>query len=89
MADAPTLAALYKAKAITEADLVAAVDAYLDDPVTGEFMIGDYTLDLAAAVLASTFATEMLARPNATEADNRNAVRTAILLATPIKMKGC
>lgn len=39
------------------------------------------TLDIAAAVLASPYAIEILAREGAPEAQRRMAVRTAILLA--------
>ncbi|MBY0296832.1 MAG: hypothetical protein K2X71_12455 [Methylobacterium sp.] len=41
------------------------------------------SLDIAAAVLASPYATEILAREGAPDAQRRMAVRTAILLALP------
>jgi hypothetical protein len=51
MAENPTTGELYKAKAILETDVVAAVDAFMVDPTTTLFVFGDgYRLDLAAAV---------------------------------------
>ena len=51
MAESSTTGDLYKAKAITEEDMRAAVDAYMADPTTSLFVMGDgYGLDLAEAV---------------------------------------
>ena len=81
MAD-QTLGDLYKAKRLTDDDLTAAVAGYLADPTPGPHEIADgISLDIAAAVLASPYATEILAREGAPEAQRRMAVRTAILLA--------
>lgn len=78
----PTLAGLYKSKRLTGDDLIAAVAGYLADPTPGPQEIAPgLTLDIAAAVLASPYATEILAREGAPEAQRRMAVRTAILLA--------
>lgn len=82
MSDGPPLADLYKAKHLTDDDLTAAVAGYLADPTPGPRAIADgITLDIAAAVLASPYATEILAREDAPEPRRRMAVRTAILLA--------
>ncbi|MBY0298309.1 MAG: hypothetical protein K2X71_20120 [Methylobacterium sp.] len=74
----------YKVKRVTDGDLTAAVAGYLADPTPGQSEIGDgISLDVPAAVLASPYATEILAREGAPEAQRRTAVRTAILLALP------
>lgn len=82
----PTTGELYKSKAILEEDLVAAVEAFMTDPTTTTFLMGEgYTIDLTAAVADSPFAIDMLADPKIREASKRSAVRTAILLARPVK----
>ncbi|WP_156368999.1 hypothetical protein [Methylobacterium sp. Leaf100] len=49
----PTTGELFKAKAVTEADIVAAVDAFMADPNTTAFLFGEgYRLDIAEAVRA-------------------------------------
>lgn len=86
MAEARTFGELFKTKAITDADLDAAVDAYVADPTLTLFMIGEgYGIDLAAAIADSVFATGMVTKANAKLASKRSAVRTAILLAWPVK----
>ena len=87
MAD-KTLGDLHKAKAFTPGELDAAVDAYMADPATGEYAIGTYTLDLAAAVLASTYATDLLAVSGKSDRSRRQAVKTALLLGTPTPAEG-
>ncbi|MEG9501385.1 MAG: hypothetical protein MIN69_05890 [Methylorubrum extorquens] len=78
----PTVGELFKAKAVTDEQVSALVDAALsgklDDRV--EFAEG-YVLDLAAAVKASTFATAVLRDKTSKPGARRNAARTAILLA--------
>ncbi len=82
----PTIGELFKAKAVTEADVAAAVDAFMADPTTTLFMLGEgYGVDLAAAVATQAWATREMANPEATEHLKRHAVRTAILLARPDK----
>ncbi len=72
----------YKAKLLTEDVLVAAVAAYLADPSKPVVLeIGDKSLDVAAAVLAHPYAVEVLEREGVTAPQQRNAVRTAVLLA--------
>ncbi len=82
----PNAGDLIKAKTIREDDVDAAVDAYMIG-VRGElFALADgYELNLGAAVSARPYATETLAKDGATDAQKRNAVKTAILLAVPTK----
>jgi hypothetical protein len=86
MAENPTTGELYKAKALTEEDVVAAVDAFMADPSTTAFLFGDgYQVDLPGSVAASSFATLVVKDGHATETHKRLAVRAAILLARPQK----
>ncbi|MDR7040474.1 hypothetical protein J2X36_005257 [Methylobacterium sp. BE186] len=86
MADEHTTGGLFKAKAITEDEVFAAVDAYMADPTTALFIMGDgYGLDLNAAVRSHAWAAQTVANPDATDHLKRAAVRTAILLARPEK----
>lgn len=86
MAGDPTFGDLYKAKAILDADLDAAVETYMSDPSTDRFAIGDgYSADLAAAVAGSPFAAGMIADPGIKPGSKRRAVRTPILLSKPVK----
>jgi hypothetical protein len=72
----------YRAKLITDDALDAAIAAYLADPSKPAVLeIGDKRLDVAAAVLANAYSTEVLAREGVTTPQKRNAVKTAILLA--------
>ncbi|MBX9934638.1 MAG: hypothetical protein K2Y56_24520 [Methylobacterium sp.] len=81
-----TVGDLYKAEAIVEADLDAAVEAYMSDPTISQFAIGaGYKLDLHAAVEASPFARVTMARDDASAHVKRTFVRLAILLARPVK----
>lgn len=81
----PTLGELYKGKKVLEEEIMAAIDAYVADPTTGLFMIGEgYGVDLAAAVAANGWATERFNAKEATESHKRQAVRTALLLARPV-----
>ena len=86
MATNPTTGELYKAKAVTEADIVAAVDAFMADPTTTAFLFGEgFSIDLAEAVRAHEWASVTVGTKDATEHLKRLAVRTAILLARPEK----
>ena len=77
---------LYNAKAILEADVSAAVDAFMANPATNHFAISDrYPADLAAAVAAPWFVRETIANESATDELKRAAVRTAILLSRPVR----
>jgi hypothetical protein len=78
---------LVKARAITEFDLQLALDAAEADPDIEMVELGaGYALNLPAALRASSFAELALAKPNATPMLKRAAVRTAILLARPVKV---
>jgi hypothetical protein len=82
VADHSTLGEHYRAGRLTDEALNAAIAGYLLDPAPGPRGIADgIMLDIAAAVLASPYATEVLEREDATPAQKRTAVRTAILLA--------
>jgi phosphoglycolate phosphatase-like HAD superfamily hydrolase len=73
----------YRAKLITDDALDAAIAAYLADPSQPAMLeIGDKRLDIAAAVLANAYSVEVLAREGVTGPQRRNAVKTAILLAS-------
>jgi hypothetical protein len=86
MAENLTTADLYKAKVLLEADVQAAVDAFMADPTTTAFLFGDgYQIDLAEAVSSHEWAKVTVANKEATEHLKRVAVRTAILLARPEK----
>jgi len=84
MAENPTTGELFKANSILEADVVAAVDAFMADPTTTALMFGDgYRIDLAEAVSSHEWAKVTVANKEATEHLKRAAVRNAILLARP------
>lgn len=73
----------YRAKLLTDDALDAAIATYLADPSKPAVLeIGKAHLDVAAAVLAHQWSAEELAVDDATPARRRNAVRTAVLLAT-------
>ena len=83
MANDPTIGELFEAKTISEADLVAAVYAYIANPETSAFdMSHGLTLDLAAAVAACPHARFVLDDPEANMMRKRGVVRRAILLST-------
>ena len=77
-----TLADLYRSKDITDDQLAEAVSAYLAKPSDGPHKIGSVSLDIAAAIQGQTYARDMMVNPEATDGQKRNAVRTAMLLAT-------
>lgn len=87
MAETQTTGELFKAKAILNEDVVAAVDAFMADPTLTTFLMGEgYSLDLHAAVSDSPFALRMMADPEIKPSSKRSAIRTAILLARPVKV---
>ena len=86
MATNPTTGELFKAKSLTDADIDAAVDAFMADPTTTLFVLKDgYRIDLAAAVRTHEWASVTVGTKDATEHLKRVAVRTAILLSRPEK----
>ena len=86
-APSPTVGELFKAKAVTDEQVNAAVEAYHADPATSSHPIADgFSLDLAAAVAGHAWASEVVANTESTENLKRAAVRTAILLARAEKV---
>ena len=86
MADQKTTADLRKAAEITDDEINAAVDAVLAKPETGSYPIGGgYMLDLASAVEAHEPTRTALANPESRPGWRRTMVRTAILMARPVK----
>ncbi|MCY1644786.1 hypothetical protein [Methylorubrum sp. SL192] len=78
----PTVGELFKAKAVTDDEVNAAVEAYLADPETNAHPIADgYSLDLGAAVAGHGWASQVVANRESSPGLKRAAVRTAILLA--------
>lgn len=78
----PTVGELFKAKAVTDEQVNAAVDAYHADPGATAHPIADgYSLDLAAAVIGHGWASQVVANPESSPTLKRGAIRTAILLA--------
>ncbi len=78
----PTVGELFKAKAVTDEQVNAAVEAYRADPGTTAHPIADgYSLDLGGAVAGHPWASEVVANTESSENLKRAAVRTAILLA--------
>jgi hypothetical protein len=72
----------YRAKLPTDDAIDAAISAYLADPSAPAVIeIEKGRIDVATAVLAHTYAVEVLAREGVTGPQRRNAVRTAVLLA--------
>jgi hypothetical protein len=78
----PTVGELFKAKAVTDEQVNAAVEAYLARPHTAAYPITDgYALNLLDAVSGHRFASEVVANPESSPTLKRGAVHTAILLA--------
>ncbi|WP_336489715.1 hypothetical protein [Methylobacterium nigriterrae] len=81
-----TIGALFRAKAISEDEVDAAVTSCVAGPPDEAFVFaGTYLVNLAAAVQALPQARERLSDPAASEFLKRIAVRTAIMLARPDK----
>ena len=71
-----------KQKLLTDDALDAAISAYLADPSKPvAIKVGKGSIDVAAAVLAHAYAVEAQAREGVTGPQQRNAVKTALLLA--------
>jgi hypothetical protein len=86
MATNPTVSELRKAAEVSDDEIDAAVDAYSADPATAPFRIADgYVIDVAAAVQRHAPARRALAEAGRPARFKRNRVRTAILLAHPVK----
>ena len=83
MADSsPTVGELLTAKAVTDDEVNAAVEALLKNSGTTAHPIADgYVLDLAAAVAGHGWASQVVANPESSPGLKRAATRTALLLA--------
>jgi hypothetical protein len=86
MAANPTVSDLRKAAAISNDEIDAAAYAYLANPNAGPFRFASgYEIDLATAVDAYQPAVAAVADPDRTAKFKWTMVRTAILLAHPLK----
>jgi hypothetical protein len=86
MAENLTISSLLARGKISNADITAAVEAYLSDPETTAYPLGDqFWLDLSAAVAAHPFTVKTLKQGKAGVSARRAAVRTALMLAKPEK----
>jgi hypothetical protein len=84
MATTPTVSELFKSKDVTEEEINAAVDAVLADLTNQAYPLAKgWILDLVGAVATHKAAQDALLTDR--EAYKRNMVRTAILLAHPVK----
>ncbi|MGU3404070.1 hypothetical protein [Methylobacterium brachiatum] len=82
--DLPTVSELRKAAEVTEDEINAVVDAVLADLATEAYPLAKgWTLDLVETLRTNTGAAEALTTDK--PAWKRNIVRTAILLAHPVK----
>ena len=78
----PTVGELFKAKAVTDDEVNAAVDAFMRGADAGAHPIADgYSLDLATAVAGHGWASQVVANPESSPGLKRGAIRTAVLLA--------
>ena len=77
---------LLEAGRITQTDIDAAVNAFLANPRVGLFELTlGCVVNLTAAVRADRHATATLKEPTARPGSKRAAVKSALLLARPIK----
>ncbi|KZB98984.1 hypothetical protein AU375_04787 [Methylobacterium radiotolerans] len=78
----PTLSDLRKSGVVTSLDIVAAVDAYVRDPMAGPYRFpSGHSLDLAAAARSSDIFAEMVSRPGPKEKTLRTALTTLAMTA--------
>ena len=86
MTSSPTVSDLVKSKVITDEEVNAAVDAVFADLKIGAFeLTSGWIVDLTAAVKADRHASATLREPTAKARIKRAAVKSAILLAHPVK----
>lgn len=72
---------------MTDADIVAAVDAYMADPSRSAFLFGEgYRIGLAEGIHAYEWASVTTTDKDATDHLKRTAVCNATLLARPEKV---
>jgi hypothetical protein len=90
MAKRPMTLDLFATLDIVDDDVSAVVDAYLADPTSGSVDFGEgYRIDPAMAVNAHPFARTLINQPWADAGLRRAAVRAAILLAEPERIRDC
>ena len=83
----PTLADLRKAGTINSFEIVAAVDAYVHNSSSGPYRFASgHSIDIAAAIAASSEAAEMMARSGPKEKTFRNAVTAIVMTTRPISI---
>lgn len=76
------LAELHRTKVVTDAQIDAAITAYLTDPRSGPQHIAQgICLDIATAVEANALARIFVHAPGFSVDQRRSAIKTAILLA--------
>lgn len=86
MATTPTVSEMRKAAQISDDEIDAAVDAYVASPTAGPFRCASgHQIDVPAAVRAYLPAVAAVADPDRTPKFKWTMVRTAILLAHPVK----
>lgn len=82
----PTTGTLRKAGRILDAEIEAAVDVALLNPDIRTYPLGGgFFINIAATVRADPTAALILARPGASKADVRREIRTAIMMARPLR----
>ena len=88
MMPSPMTIDLLAALHIVEDDLASVVDAYMADPQRGTVRFGEgYEIDPAVALAAHPFASQLIRQPWAGEELRRAAVRAAIMLARPQRVR--
>ena len=86
MASNSTVSDLLKSKEVTAEQVSAAVDAVLANPKIGLFDLAfGCVVDLTAHVRADRHALAVLREPTAKTGSKRAAIKSAILLAHPVK----
>ena len=86
MASNPTVSELRKTSDVTDDEIEAAVDAYLSGLKAGPHRFASgYVINVSDAVQAHQPAKAAVNHPDRSAKFKRNMVRTAILLAHPVK----
>lgn len=80
----PTIADLLRAGTLTDDDVTGAMDAFLSNPTPGEHPLGQgHVIDVNAAVEADPWASAVVRDGAEGETITRDAIRKALLKATP------
>lgn len=78
----PTLADLRNSGVVTGLEIVAAIDAYVRDPMAGPYRFpSGHSLDLAAAARSSDIFAEMMSSPGPKEKTLRTALTNLAMSA--------